>query len=456
MERYDAVIIGFGKGGKTLAAHLGKQGKSVALIEKSDKMYGGTCINVACIPTKYLIRRAKESAAYGGSFGEKARRYAQAIEDKDRLTEKFRQKNYDKLNGMDTVRVIDGEARFAGPKQVEVEKNGKTQLIEGGQIFINTGSVPFLPPIEGLEGNPYVYTSESLMQRKKLPAKLLVVGGGYIGLEFASMYADFGSQVTVLQDSSVFLSREDEDVAREVKRMLEEKGVAFRLGAQLHSIREQEEGAVALVRWDGREYELSADAVLVATGRVPNTQRLALDRAGIETTERGGVRTDSKLRTNVPGVWAMGDVRGGLQFTYISLDDFRIVWSQLAGGRPYTLDDRKNVPNSVFLDPPLSTVGLKEKEARAKGIPVRIAKIPAASIPKAKVLGESEGFLKAVIDADTDRILGAALLCAESHEIINLLKLAVDLGVTAGTLYGQVFTHPAMSEGLNDLFAPAE
>jgi len=456
MKKYDAVIIGFGKGGKTLAAHLAGKGKTVAVIEKSDRMYGGSCVNVACIPTKFLIGRAKETAAQGGTFEDKALRYSRAIAEKDALTAELRKNNYDKLNGLGGVTIITGNARFLSSKRLEVKVDGKPQEIEGGMFFINTGSVPLIPSIDGLQGNRYVYTSETLMQLAALPKRLVIIGGGYIGMEFASMYTDFGSHVTVIQDGKDLLPREDDDIVREIRRILEEKGVTFRLGAHVRSVREQTQAAAVSILWEGAESTLTADAVLVAKGRVPNTEALGPDAAGIEKTERGGIKTDSLLRTSAPGIWAMGDVRGGLQFTYISLDDFRIVWSQIGDGPAYSLEERKNVPNSMFIDPPLSTVGLKEKEARAAGRNIRISKVAASSLPRAKVTGEAEGFLKAVIDADTEQILGVSLLCAESYEMVNLAKLAIDMGMDSGTLYMRVFTHPAMSEGFNDLFAPVK
>lgn len=457
MEEYDAVIIGFGKGGKTLAAHLAsKRKKRVALIEQSDRMYGGTCINVGCIPSKSLILAAQRSEALGGTFEEKARRYAEAIEKKRALVSMLRKKNFDKLDKAEGVTVLNGRAAFISPSQVKVETEKGGQVVSGKKFFINTGSVPFIPPVEGLEGSPYAYTSEGMMELEALPRRLAIIGGGYIGTEFASMYAAFGSEVTVIQDGETFLAREDEDISREVKGILEEKGVVFRLGAQLHSVADGNGHARLRMAWQGGEKELEADAVLVATGRIPNTEGLNLAAAGIETTPRGGVKTDALLRTSAPNIWAMGDVRGGLQFTYISLDDFRVVWSQIGGGIPYTEKERKNIPNSVFTDPPLSTVGMKEKEAREAGYRVRIARLPAAAVPKAQVLGQTRGLLKAVIDADTNRILGASFLCAESHEIINTVKLAMDLKAGADVLGRQVFTHPTMSEALNDLFAPGK
>ena len=446
---YDAIIIGFGKGGKTLAGKLAQAGRTVALIEKDPGMYGGTCINVGCIPSKSLIRSASRIDP-DAPFEEQAFRYRQAVEEKRRLTAMLRKKNYDKLAGLPNVTIYNGTARFAGPLLVEVQTADGTLSLTGGQIFINTGSVPRIPPIEGVQETAGVYTSAGLMERDDLPQRLVVIGGGYIGLEFASMYSGFGSKVTVIQDGETFLPREDEDMAAQIREILEERGVEFCLGAQIRKI---ESGPAVAFEWQGREHRLEADAVLIATGRVPNTMELNTEAAGIERTSRGGVKVDAYLRTTADNVWAMGDVTGGAQHTYISLDDSRIVWSQLSGGRPYTAADRQNVPISVFLATPYARVGLNEREAKAAGYTVKIAKLPAAAIPKAQVLKAPQGLLKAVIDDNTGRILGAMLLCEESFETINVIKLAMDMGADYTILRDQVFTHPTMTEALNDLFA---
>ncbi|MEA4853383.1 MAG: FAD-dependent oxidoreductase [Christensenella sp.] len=457
MKQYDSVIIGFGKGGKTLAAKLAKKGENVAIVEQSSKMYGGTCINVACIPTKSLVKNARmASLAKDRTFSEKSAAYLQAIQEKRELTAMLRQKNYNMLANLPNVDVITGYAEFTGPKQIAIQKtDGAVLLAEGNKMIINTGSVPFVPPIEGLSGNPYVYTSESMMEMEALPEKLVIIGGGYIGMEFASIYANFGSHVTVVQDGDVFLPREDADTAEAVRSVLESKGIAFFLDAKVLSVSADDGMAHVHITAQGKELNLPANAVLVATGRRPNTDGLNLDAAGIEKTERGAVKTDEFLRTSAPGVWAVGDVAGSPQFTYISLDDSRIIWPQLCDGvAAYSTKNRSNIPSSVFIDPPLSFVGLKEKEAAQLGLDYRIAKISAAAVPKAQVLQETSGFLKALVDNKTGLILGAVLFCAESHEIINLIKLAMDMNIPAEAFSRQIFTHPTMSEALNDLFKP--
>ena len=451
--KYDAVIIGFGKGGKTMAGALGAAGKKVALIEKSDRMYGGTCINVGCIPTKSLVYRAGLAAAKGGSFEEKAAAYKAAMEQKEDLTARLRGKNYQKLDSNPNITVIDGTASFQSPHVVEVEKDGRTFQVEGEQIFINTGSSAFIPPIEGLKGNPYVYTSEGLLNLTELPSRLVIIGGGYIGVEFSSIYASFGSKVTILQDGDIFLPREDEEIAGAVRESLESRGIRVMTGVKVKAL--EQAGGKALVAVDnGKEVQkLEAEAVLVATGRRPNTAGLNLEAAGVEIGPRGGIVTDDSLTTTAPHIYAMGDVRGGLQFTYISLDDFRIVKSKVLGDGSYTLKERGAVPYSVFLIPPFSRAGLSEKEAVEKGYKVKVARLAAAAIPKAQVLEQPAGLLKAVIDEETGLILGAHLFCQESYEMINMIKLAMDAKVPYQVLGDTIYTHPTMSEAFNDLFA---
>lgn len=451
--KYDAVIIGFGKGGKTMAGALGAAGKKVALIEKSDRMYGGTCINVGCIPTKSLVYRAGLAAAKGGSFEEKAAAYKAAMEQKEDLTARLRGKNYQKLDSNPNITVIDGTASFQSPHVVEVEKDGKTFQVEGEQIFINTGSSAFIPPIEGLKGNPYVYTSEGLLNLTELPSRLVIIGGGYIGVEFSSIYASFGSKVTILQDGDIFLPREDEEIAGAVRESLESRGIRVMTGVKVKAL-EQAEGKALVAVDNGKEVQkLEAEAVLVATGRRPNTAGLNLEAAGVEIGPRGGIVTDDSLTTTAPHIYAMGDVRGGLQFTYISLDDFRIVKSKVLGDGSYTLKKRGAVPYSVFLIPPFSRVGLSEKEAVEKGYKVKVARLAASAIPKAQVLEQPAGLLKAVIDEETGLILGAHLFCQESYEMINMIKLAMDAKVPYQVLRDTIYTHPTMSEAFNDLFA---
>lgn len=452
MKTYDNIIIGFGKAGKTLAGTLAGLGQSVVLVEQDPDMYGGACINVACIPTKSLEHSARLSAAKGGDFAQKAARYTAAVAEKRRLTEALRQKNYDKALSAG-VTVMTGTAAFLDEHRIAVtHPDGTAEELTGERIFLNTGARPFFPTIEGLD-SPLVYTSQTLMEREDLPRRLAIVGGGYIGLEFASYFANFGSQVTVIQDGRAFIPREDEEIAHEVWESLTRRGIQILREVKIRQVRTVGQEAVLILATARGEEALTADAVLVATGRRPNVEGLNLEKAGVKFNPRGGVETDAQLRTSVPHIWAMGDVVGGLQFTYISLDDFRIVKSALLGDGSRTTENRGAVPYTVFLDPPLSRVGLSEAEARQAGYQVGVATLPAAAIPKANVLQQTTGLLKVLVDKKTDLILGAHLFCAESHEMINLIKLAMDAKLPYTWLRDGIFNHPTMSEAFNDLFA---
>lgn len=437
------LIIGFGKGGKTLAAFLAKRGEPVALIEQSADMYGGACINIACIPTKSLIAEA-----------EKGTDYPRAHDVKELLTATLRQTNFEKLAKLENVEIITGKAAFRSPTEVTIQlvAGGETQ-IEAERIFINTGSQPAIPPIEGMDSGK-VLTSAELIAQSGRPEKLVIIGGGFIGLEFADMFAKFGTEVTVLDRRTRFLPNEDEDVASELFKILADKTIRILNGVNVEKVEDVDADSVN-VRFtqNGQRKSLAADAVLPATGRKPNTVDLNLAAAGIETDEKGYIQVDDQLKTNVPHIWALGDCNGGPQFTYISLDDFRIIRNQLTEKDRYTsVNDRPPFPTCVFVTPPLALAGLREREAREQGYDIKVFKIPASAIPKAAILNERRGLLKAVVDAKTDRILGCMLCCAEAHEIINTMHLAIHAGVTYHALADMIFTHPSMTEALNELF----
>lgn len=450
--RYDAVIIGFGKGGKTIAGALGTAGKKVALVEKSDEMYGGTCINVGCIPTKFFVHSSGQAKLIDGDWNKKSEVFKKAAERKKELVTMLRKKNYQKLDSNPNISVIDGKASFADSNKIKVEGKDGVFYITADQFFINTGSVPFIPSIKGIENNPYVYLSESLLELDTLPKRFVIIGGGYIGVEFASIYADFGSEVTIIQDGDVFLPREDEDIAQAVKENLEIRGVKVLTKAKTKEIKKADGYAEVEIEIEGETHMLQTEAILVATGRRPATKELNLQAAGVELDARGGIITDNSRRTTAPHIYAMGDVVGSLQFTYISLDDFRIVKSAVLGDGSYTLEKRGMVPYSVFLDPPFSRVGLSEKEAVKAGYDIKVSKLSAAAIPKAQILEQTKGILKAIVDVKTNKILGVHLFCAESHELINLVKLAMDSEMPYTVLRDMIFTHPTMGETLNDLF----
>lgn len=447
---YDTIIIGFGKAGKTLAGYLAKKGEQVALIEKSAQMYGGTCINVGCIPSKSLVTSAAQAALYkNDNFEQKALRYKQAIEEKRRLTSFLREKNYTKLNQLENITIYNGTAEFLDQKSIKINfPDNKHTTLTADKIFINTGGTPVLPNISGIKDNPYIYTSETLMNEDKLPAKLILIGAGYIGMEFASLYANFGSEVTIIQDSDVFLPREDRDVADEIRSIQEQNGVTFELGAKNLQI----ENNTVSYEINGSFKTITGDAILLATGRKPNIAELHLEKAQIELTPQQAIKVDNLLRTNVDKIWALGDVNGGPQFTFISLDDFRIIKSQLENTN-YTKEQRLAFAYSVFMSTPLARIGITETQAQQQNLPYRVVKLPTTAIPKAQVLRQTQGFLKAIINTETNKILGVALLCPEAHELINTVKLAMDLNLDYTYLRDTIYTHPTMTESFNDLFS---
>lgn len=446
---YDAVFIGWGKGNKTLAAFLAARGESVLMIEQSDLMYGGTCINIGCVPTKALV----ESANHPSTAASPSARYADAIERKNALTALLRGKNYTMVDSHDTATVITGHARFVGKRQLEVSAGDETISVRGDRIFIGTGSVPVLPPIPGLDG-PRVVTSTELIDRTDLSPRLVVVGAGSIGLELATTYARFGSTVTVVDAVPDLLPSLDRDVADLVASVLADSGIEVILGASVDQISDTQSAAVVHLTTNNGPRTVEADLVLAALGRRAATDGLGLDAAGVAVTERGAIVVDEHLRTTADGAWALGDVNGGPQFTYVSLDDFRIVRDQLVADGARTATDRRAVPTTTFITPPLSTVGLTEKEARDERSKIKVASKRVetiAAMPRARIVGDTRGVIKVVVDAATDLVLGATVFCVDSQEIINLVALAMRHDITATELRDSIYTHPSSTEALNEV-----
>ncbi|EOI3547704.1 reactive chlorine resistance oxidoreductase RclA [Cronobacter dublinensis] len=437
MNHYQAAIIGFGKAGKTLAAALGRAGWRVAIVEKSKAMYGGTCINVGCIPTKALVHDAQTTADF-----------SEAMQRKTAVVELLREKNYLNLANIAQVEVIDGHAEFIDPHTLKITTEQGSRQLSADRIFINTGAEAVIPQIDGLIPGPRIVDSTGILNLSSLPKRLAILGGGYIGVEFASVFASFGSEVTLFETSSQFLAREDADISAAIKNILQDQGVKIELNTRVQSVT-SDNNSVTLHTGYG---DHQADVLLVATGRRPATQTLKLENADVATDTRGAILVDKHLKTSVDHIWALGDVTGGPQFTYISLDDFRIVHDQLLGKGTRTTDDRVNIPYSVFMTPTLSRIGLTEAQAREQGRNFQVVTLPVAAIPRARVINDTRGVLKALVDNDSKKILGVALLAADSHEVINIVKTVMDAGLPYTVLRDQIFTHPTMSESLNDLF----
>jgi pyruvate/2-oxoglutarate dehydrogenase complex dihydrolipoamide dehydrogenase (E3) component len=455
-RHYDAIVIGAGQGGVPLARTLAQAGRKVALVEREH--VGGTCYNEGCTPTKTMVASAKvayldrRSADYGVKNGPGTVDMVAVRQRKRDIVEDFRKGGEQRLRDTEGLDLVWGEASFTGPKELEVRLNSYETHLTAKNIFINTGSRPANPPVAGLESVPAL-NSTTIMELDEVPEHLLVLGGGYVGLEFAQMFRRFGSEVTVVQRDKQLLTREDADVAEAVAEVLREDGVEVLLETEAKRAEQTEDGELLLkVGTLEGEGTLEGSHLLVAAGRPPNTDRLNLEAAGVETDERGFIRVNERLETGVEGIWALGDVKGGPAFTHISYDDFRIVKTNLLEGGDATITDRM-VPYTVFIDPQLGRVGLSEEEAREQGRDVRVARMPMKHVARALEVDEPRGMMKAVVDADTRRILGCAVLGVEGGEVAAMIQIAMMGRVPYTTLRDAVFAHPTLAESLNNLFA---
>jgi pyruvate/2-oxoglutarate dehydrogenase complex dihydrolipoamide dehydrogenase (E3) component len=456
---YDAVVIGSGQGGTPLARALAEAGRKTALVEREH--VAGTCINEGCTPTKTMVASAKtayvdrRSADYGVHDGPVTVAMPEVRRRKQSIVDSFRESNENRIEATEGLDLIDGEANFTGPRALAVRTNGGEELeIEADNIFINVGARPANPPIEGLDSVPAL-NSTSIMELDELPEHLLVLGGSYVGLEFAQMFRRFGSEVTIVQRGGQLMGREDPDVAEAVADIMREDGIEVLLNAQTNRATQDDGQILLTVNTPEGERTLEGSHLLVAAGRPPNTETLDLEAAGIVKDKRGFIETNERLETGVEGVYAIGDVKGGPAFTHISYDDFRIIRTNLLEGGSATIADRF-VPYTMFIDPQLGRIGLSEQEARDQGRNVLIAKIPMSYVARAIEMGETRGFMKAVIDAETQRILGCAVLGVEGGEIMAMIEIAMMGDLPYTTLRDAVFAHPTLAESLNTLFSTVE
>jgi pyruvate/2-oxoglutarate dehydrogenase complex dihydrolipoamide dehydrogenase (E3) component len=457
---YDAVIIGAGQAGGPLSMALANAGWKTALVEREH--VGGTCVNEGCTPTKTMVASARvaylarRAADYGVQTGKVMVDMRKVRQRKREIVESFRGGSQLRIEHTERLDLIMGEAHFAGPKTIEVQlNNGGMRTLSADTIVINTGTRARVPPLPGLDGVP-VLDSTSIMELDEVPEHLLVIGGGYIGLEFGQMFRRFGSQVTLVQRRDQLLTREDADVAEEVAKILREDGIEVLLESQPVGVRRSGHGRIALtVRMPDGERRLTGSHLLLAAGRVPNTDQLDLQAAGIQVDERGFIPVNNRLETVVSGVYALGDVKGGPAFTHISYDDYRILRTNLLEGGDASTADRL-VPYAVFVDPQLGRVGLTEKEAQAQGLNYRVAKMPMSWVARALETAETRGLMKAIVDADGGQILGAAILGIEGGEVMTVLQMAMMGGVPYTAIRDGVFAHPTLSESLNNLFMAME
>jgi pyruvate/2-oxoglutarate dehydrogenase complex dihydrolipoamide dehydrogenase (E3) component len=467
-REYDAVIIGSGQGGTPLAFSLAQKGEKTALIEREH--LGGTCVNEGCTPTKTMVASARiahlagRAADYGvpastagrergGRTGNPVIDFKTVRKRKRDIVDSFRSGSEQAVKEAENLTWFEGEARFNGEKQLEViGKDGSAEELRAARVFIDTGTSPLIPPIPGLEGVPYL-TSTTIMELEEVPEHLIVIGGGYIGLEFSQMFSRFGSKVTIINRGSQLASREDPDIAGKIQEIFEEEGITVMLESVTTSVKKTFDGSMACtVEQDGKEVECSGSHILVATGRKPNTGGLNLDATGVKTDSRGFIVVNNRLETNHPEIWAIGDVTGGPMFTHRSYDDFRIIHTNLYGEGEASTAGRL-IPYTMFIDPQLGRVGISEKEAQETGRNIKVATMPMTHVARALEVDETRGMMKAIVDADTDKILGFACLSIEGGEVMGAVQIAMMGGLPYQALREGLFAHPTLVESLNNLFA---
>lgn len=460
MKTYDAIVIGSGQAGGPLAKKLAEAGKKTLLIEK--RYVGGTCVNDGCTPTKTWVASAKAAymASKGEQLGIKIKGFKVDMkvirQRKEQIVLKSRNGNQKGLESTENLELLFGDATFTGDKTISVKLNaGGEESFKSGLFFLNTGAKTIIPDIEGLTGINYL-TSTSILELEEVPEHLLVIGGNYVGLEFGQMFRRFGSKVTLLERSGRILSREDEDISAEVKKLLELEQIEVLANAQASKFKNTGKGKIAAtIIADGKEQKIKCSHVLVAVGRAAQTDTLGLDKTGVETDEKGYIKVNNKLETNVPGIYALGDVKGGPAFTHVSYNDYTIVYRNLLEGADYSTDDRP-VPYCMFIDPQLGRIGISEAEAKKQQLNYKVAKLPMAHVARAIETGDTRGFMKAIVDPDTKKLLGAAILGPEGGEIMTVLQMAMEGGITYDRIRFCVFAHPTYSESLNNLFLALE
>lgn len=456
VERFDAIVIGSGQGGNPLAKALANAGRHTAIIESTH--FGGTCINEGCSPSKTMVSSARvaylarRGADYGVRTGSISVDMTKVRERKRGIVDSFRDSTERGLASTKGLEIIRGVGSFVSPKEVNVALNdGGARRLSADLIILNTGCRPSIPNIPGLDSAPYL-NSTTIMELDTVPERLIVLGGGYVGVEFAQMFRRFGSRVTMLQRHDKLLGREDADVAEEVVKILREDGIDILFDVETVHVRAADDGGVILTLRDATgEHDLRGSHLLVATGRTPNTEALNLSAAGVTVDGHGYTPVNERLETNVPGIYAIGDMNGGPAFTHISYDDFRILRDNLLHGGHASTKGRL-VPNVVFMDPQLGSVGMRESEARQTGRPIRVAKLPMSWVARADEMDETRGFMKAIVDGETGEILGCAILGVEGGEIMSALEIAMMGHLPYTAIKEAVFAHPTLSESLNNLF----
>ena len=454
-EKYDAIVIGSGQAGTPLSSALAKAGMRTALIERAH--VGGTCVNEGCTPTKTMVASgrvaylSRRGADYGVHTGPITIDLAKVRQRKRDIVEQFRNASQSGIEKTENLDLVFGDARFTGTGTLEVGmKDGGQRAISAKKIFINAGTRASVPRVNGIENTPFL-DNASLMELDTVPEHLLVLGGGYIGLEFGQLFRRFGSRVTIVQSSGQLLTREDLDVAEEVAKILQQDGIEVLLNARAQQA-SYINGCVRMeVQHDGSSITLTGSHLLAATGRVPNSDTLNLAAAGVETERHGFIKVNERLETTADGVYALGDIKGGPAFTHIAYDDFRIIRSNLIEKKSASTVGRQ-VPYTLFIDPQLGRIGITEAEAREQKRNIRVAKLPMTSVARALEVDETRGFMKAIVDADTNQILGAAILGIEGGEVMAAVEIAIVGKLPYTALRDGTFAHPTLAESLNNLF----
>lgn len=454
-QQYDAIVIGSGQGGTPLSLALANAGLRTALVER--KHVGGTCVNEGCTPTKtmvasgrvaYLVRRGADYGIHIGAITVDLKKVRQRKRD---IVDSFRNANQSRLETTANLELIFGVASFTAAKTIQVRlKDGGQRMMSANRIFINAGTRAGVPKLDGLDSVPFL-DNISIMELGDLPEHLIVLGGGYIGLEFGQLFRRLGSKVTIVQSGSQLLTREDPDVAEEVTKILRQDGIEIMLNTNAQQVSASGQGLRLDVESPQGSLTVTGSHLLVATGRVPNSDTLTLEAANIRTDERGFIQVNERLETSAPDIYALGDIKGGPAFTHISYDDFRILRGNLLEHKSLSTKDRQ-VPYCVFIDPQLGRVGLTETEAGAQGRKIRCAKLPMTSVARALEVDETRGFMKAVIDAETNQILGAAVLGIEGGEIMSVLETAMMGKLPYTALRDATYAHPTLAESINNLF----
>ena len=447
--QYDAIIIGSGQGGNPLAQQLAKRGEKVALVEKS--FLGGTCINTGCTPTKTMIASAqiahyaRNATLWGIQGGDIQVDMPAVLRRKDEIVLGSRTSWEKKMDGAGQPHLYRGTAAFVGDKLVRVGQD----TLQAKRVFIDTGMSPAVPPINGLSTIPFL-TNESILELQEIPDHLVVLGGGYIGLEFGQMFRRFGSDVTVIQSASHILPKEDIDVTDELQRSLEQEGIVFKLKARVTKAEHVNTGVRIFAGGKSGPETVTGSHLLVAAGRTPNTKDLDLQQTGVQTDEKGFVIVDDRLKTTAPDIWAIGDVTGGPAFTHISYNDYQIIYGNLYEDKNLSTSSRI-LPYAVYTDPNLGRVGLTEAQARSSGRKLKVGKIPMTSVARARERSETQGLMKLVVDGDTDLVLGASILSAEGAELVQILSTLMLAEKPYTLLKGAIYIHPTLAEGFFSL-----